>query len=72
MLTKRRIKKFCIKSIGIFIHDPEVNITVRREKGLYILRLENLRAPAHIVQREWDRVATGTKYERVYVEIIGH
>ena len=72
MLTKRGIKKFCIKSIGIFIHNPEVNITVRRENWLYILRLENLRAPVHIVKREWERVAIGTKYEQVYVEMTSY
>ena len=70
MLTKRGIKKFCTYAIGIFVVNPKEDITVTREQGIYILKLDHLRAPSHIVKREWYRFAEGTKYEQVHLDLI--
>ena len=71
MLTKRKIKKFCIHTIGIFLTDAEKDITVEKCCGEYILNLQNLRAPEHIVKDTWNRHTVGTEFERVYLNIKG-
>lgn len=71
MLTKHGIKKFCTYAIGVFVVNPEEDILIRREKGIYILKLDHLRAPARVVKREWERFTQGTKYEQVYLDLIG-
>ena len=70
MLTKRRIKKFCIYAIGIFVVNPKEDIIVHKTQGVYVLKLDHLRAPSHIVKREWNRFVEGTKYERVYLDLL--
>ena len=70
MLTKRGIKKFCTYAIGIFVVNPKEDIQVYKTQGVYVLKLDHLRAPSHIVKREWLRFAEGTKYEQVYLDLI--
>lgn len=71
MLTKRKIKKFCIHTIGIFLTDAEKDITVEKRSGEYILNLQNLRGPEHIVKDTWSRHTVGTEFERVYLNVEG-
>ena len=71
MLTKRKIKKFCIHTIGIFLTDAEKDITVEKRRGEYILNLQNLRGPEHIVKDVWNRHSIDTEFERVYLNIEG-
>lgn len=70
MLTKRGIKKFCIYAIGVFVVNPKEDITVHKTQGIYVLKLDHLRAPSHIVKREWEYQSAGTKYEQVYLDLI--
>ena len=71
MLTKRGIKKFCTQSIGVFVTNPKEDIIVQKTQGIYVLKLEHLRAPSYIVKREWNHFAEGTKYEQVYLDLFG-
>lgn len=71
MLTKRKIKKVCIHTIGIFVTDTEKDITVEKCRGEYTLNLQNLRGPEHIVKDIWCRHVAGTEFEKVYLNIEG-
>lgn len=70
MLTKRKIKKFCIHVIGIFLVNANEDIQVERSKGTYTINIKNKRAPNHIIQRTWQRHSEGTEFERVYLNLI--
>jgi hypothetical protein len=73
MLTKRKIKKFCIYSIGVFVENPEKNIEVtkcKHRRHCYQLNILNKRAPAHLLKNAWEYHATGTEFENVFLDII--
>lgn len=71
MLTKRKIKKFCVHTIGIFVTNAEKDITVEKRKGMYEIILQNLRAPEHIIKGTWNRHSEGTEFEKLYLNING-
>ena len=73
MLTKKKIKKFGIYSIGVFVEDPEKNIEVtkcKHRRHCYQLNILNKRAPAHILKNAWEYHATGTEFENVFLDIL--
>lgn len=71
MLTKRKIKKFCVHTIGIFVVNAEQDIIVEKHRGIYEVILQNLRAPEHIIKDTWNRHSEGTKFEQIYLNVNG-
>jgi hypothetical protein len=69
MLTKNGIKKFCMKSIGIFVVNPKEDFVVERYHDSYVIKVFNARAPKHIIMREWARFSDNTKYKYVQIEV---
>lgn len=71
MLTKNKIKKFCIDAIGVFLVDADKDIQIERCRGHYSVTLKNKRAPDHIIQHSWEFRSKGTEFERVYFNVNG-
>lgn len=70
MLTVNGIKKFCSKTIGIFLWSED-DIKVEKRGRYYFITLSHPRAPTNLIIKEWERQTTETKYndERIQLNI---